>query len=256
MKKLFLVGMGISDERSIPLSGLDRIEEADVVFAEMFTSLLEEGSLDRLSRLTGKEIIPLGRRELEEDEEVMSAFNENESVCLLTAGDPLAATTHQELRLDAMRKGIDVEMINSGSIFTAAAAHAGLQHYKFGRTTTIGYPEPNFSPTSPLHVILENRKMGLHTLVLLDIRVHENRFMTSGEALSIILEMDRRDGPGLIGPELKVAALARIGRKDWKLVYGRINDVKSFDMGPPPHCMIIPGDLHFLEEEILERFSL
>ena len=117
MKKLFLVGMGISDERTIPLSGFDRIEEADVVFAEMFTSLLVEGSIDRLSQLTGKEIILLGRRELEEGEEVMSAFDENESVCLLTAGDPLAATTHQELRLDAIRRGIDVEMINSGSIF-------------------------------------------------------------------------------------------------------------------------------------------
>ncbi len=256
MKKLFLVGMGISDERSIPLSGLDRIEEADVIFAEMFTSLLEEGSLDRLSGLTGKEIIPLGRRELEEDEEVMSAFDENDRVCLLTAGDPLAATTHQELRLDAMRRGIDVEMINSGSIFTAAAAHAGLQHYKFGRTTTIGYPEPNFLPTSPLHVIVENRKMGLHTLVLLDIKAHEGRFMTAGEALSIILEMDERDGPGAIDPELKVAALARIGRKDWKVVYGSINEVKSFDLGPPPHCLIVPGNLHFLEEEVLEQFSL
>lgn len=256
MKKLFLVGMGLSDERSIPLSGLDRIEEADVVFAEMFTSLLVEGSIDRLSQLTGKEIILLGRRELEEGEEVMSAFDENERVCLLTAGDPLAATTHQELRLDAMRRGIDVEMINSGSIFTAAAAHAGLQHYKFGRTTTIGYPEPNFHPTSPLQVILENRKMGLHSLVLLDIRAHEGRFMTAAEALAIIMDMGRADGPGPIDPELKVVALARLGRKDWKVAYGRIDEIRSLDMGPPPHCMVIPGDLHFLEEEVLEHFSV
>jgi len=38
MKKLSLIGMGIVNERSIPLLGLDRLKEADLIFAELFTS--------------------------------------------------------------------------------------------------------------------------------------------------------------------------------------------------------------------------
>ncbi len=255
MKLLSMIGLGIKNERSIPLQGLDRIKEADAIYAEFFTSILEEGSLERLGALAGKEIVLLDRKGVEEEEAVINAFDRNEKVCFLTAGDPLTATTHQELRFDAMTKGIEVEIIHSASIFNAAAGLAGLQHYKFGRTTTLAFPEGDYFPTSPLDFIMENMERGLHSLVLLDIQAHNDRYMTAAEGCDIILKMEGKRGGGMITDKTKVVAVLRAGRENWKVIYGSLCELKGMEMGAPPHCLIVPGNLHFAEEEVLEHFK-
>mgnify|MGYP006284398539 CR=1 FL=1 len=256
MKRLSLIGLGIVDERTVPLRGIDLMEASDRVFCEFFTSILEEGSLSRLEEIIGKEIEILDREGIEEKELVMRSLEDADHVCLLTAGDPLTATTHQEIRLDALKKGYRVDIINSGSIFTAAAGAAGLQHYKFGRTTTLAYPEGDYFPTSPLDMILENSERGLHTLVLLDIQAHNERYMTAPEGCDIILKMAEKSGTSSIGPDDMVVGIARAGREDQRVIYSRIEDIRGMDLGGPPHCLIIPGKLHFMEEEVLELFRI
>jgi diphthine synthase len=51
-------------------------------------------------------------------------------------------------------------------------------------------------------------------------------------------------------------AVLRAGREDWKVICGTLGELKVIEMGAPPHCLIIPGNLHFAEEEALERFKL
>jgi diphthine synthase len=254
MKRLSLIGLGIANERSVSLKGLDRMKDSDIIFGEFFTSILEPGSIERLEEMVGKKISILDREALEEKESVIKAFDENDRVCFLTAGDPLTATTHQELRFDAKERGFDVEIIHSGSIFIAAAGMAGLQHYKFGRTTTLALPEGNYFPTSPLDMILENRDRGLHTLVLLDIQAHRNRYMTAAEGAEIILEMEKKSETGKIDGDTMAVAVMRAGRDDGNVVYSDLKTLSSMDMGDPPHCLVIPGNLHFMEEEMLETF--
>lgn len=256
MVKLTMVGLGISNEGSVPLRGIEAMKAADAVFAEFFTSILEEGSIERLQEIIGKEITILDRASVEDDEVVINALDDHGHVCFLTAGDPLTATTHQEIRWDAIQKGAEVEIVHSTSIFVAAAGISGLQHYKFGRTTTIPYPESKFFPTSPLDMIKENRDRGLHTLVLLDIKAHESRYMTAPEGFDILLRMEEKDGKGSIDGDTFGIAVLRAGRDDWSVMYGEIGRLKDMEMGPPPHSIIIPGKLHFMEEEILEKFRI
>jgi diphthine synthase len=255
MKKLSLIGLGIVDERSVSLKGIDSIMVSERVFAEFFTSILKEGSIERLEELIGKNITILNREDVEEKELVLGSFEEVDNVCFLTAGDPLAATTHQELRKDAIDRGYEVEIINSGSIFIAAAGYAGLQHYKFGRTTTLGYPEGDYLPTSPLEVMIENHERGLHTLILLDIQANIGRYMTANEGCDVILKMVEKFDTDRINGNSMVVGIMRAGREDCEVVYSSLNDVKSMDLGPPPHCLILPGKLHFMEEEVLELFK-
>ncbi|MGA1872256.1 MAG: diphthine synthase [Thermoplasmatota archaeon] len=256
MKRLTMIGLGISNERSIPVEGLDRLKEADIIFAEFFTSILEEGSIGRLEAMIDRKISVLGREEVEEEEVVIDAFGRYDEVCFLTAGDPLTATTHQELRFDAIGRGIKVDIIHSSSIYNAAAGLAGLHHYKFGRTTTLAYPDGEYLPTSPLDFILENLDRGLHTLVLLDIQSHNERYMTASEGCDILLKMEGKRGGGEINERTEVVAVLRAGRKDWKVIFGTLGELKDIEMGPPPHCLIVPGNLHFTEEEALERFRI
>jgi diphthine synthase len=254
MKRLSLIGLGIVNERSVPIRGIDLMKEADLVFCEFFTSILEEGSLDRLEAMIGKKIEVLDRESIEEGEVVLNSLRDVDHVCLLTAGDPLTATTHQEMRMDALKNGYEVEVVHSGSIFTAAAGASGLQHYKFGRTTTIAYPEGNYFPTSPFEMILDNFERGLHTLVLLDIQAHDQRYMTAPEGADLILKMADMTGASGMDENTIAVAIARAGREDQKVLYATLKEIRDSDLGGPPHCLIIPGKLHFMEEEVLERF--
>jgi diphthine synthase len=34
--------------------------------------------------------------------------------------------------------------------------------------------------------------------------------------------------------------------------YGRVELLLKHDFGPPLHCIVIPGNLHFMEEEMLK----
>ena len=55
--ELAFVGLGLCDEKDLSLRGLEAIEEADTVFAELYTSLMPAFSISKLERLGGKNII-------------------------------------------------------------------------------------------------------------------------------------------------------------------------------------------------------
>jgi len=48
-----------------------------------------------------------------------------------------------------------------------------------------------------------------------------------------------------------IIVCSRLGTNDKKIVYGNIEDLKNEKI-KAPFCIIIPSELHFLEEEALE----
>jgi len=245
---LYFVGLGLSDLKDISIRGKEIVEGADSVFAEFYTSRLSD---ENISGFFGREIRILNREELEDEKVILEAVERGDTV-LLTAGDPMSATTHNSLRLSAMKRGIEVKIIHSASIFTAAPGLLGLWPYKFGRATTLARPERGFFPTSPYDVLVSNLKMGLHTLILLDIKVEEDYFMTAGEGLSLLLQMEEEKGEGILTPDTEVAVVARAGSENPALFFGPISSALKRDFGPPLHTIILPGKLNFMEREILD----
>ena len=71
-------------------------------------------------------------------------------------------------------KGIKYKIIHNVSILNAVGC-SGLQLYSFGETVSICFwsESDNWRPKSYFAKICENRKRGLHTLCLLDIKVKE-----------------------------------------------------------------------------------
>lgn len=51
-------------------------------------------------------------------------------------------------------------------------------------------------------------------------------------------------------------ALARVGWDDQKILAGRMGTVKDADIGPPIHSLIVPGEMHFLELDMLKQFAV
>jgi diphthine synthase len=252
--RLTFIGLGLDDERGITLRGLEEAKAADVIFAEFYTSALTTGSVERLEELLGKSVKVLGREDVEDAKVILDACRDRR-VALLTAGDPMTATTHVDLRIRAQMAGIDTMVVHGPSVFTSVAGLLGLQHYKFGRTTTLPFPQEGYSPTSPYEVVSENLSRGLHTLVLLDIDAAGSRYMTANEGLHLLMDMEKRVGRGVITKDTVVGVVARAGSDDSVVVAGPVEKLIVMEFGPPLHSIVVPGKLHFMEEEALKVFS-
>ena len=82
------------------------------------------------------------------------------------------ATTHTDLVLRARELSIPTRSIPNASILTSIGT-TGLQLYNFGQTVSMVFFLDNWKPASFYDRINENVSIGLHTLVLLDIKVKE-----------------------------------------------------------------------------------
>ena len=254
MGKLIFIGLGLGNEQGITLKGLEAARACDKLFMENYTSILEEGSIQRLEKLLDKPIIMLDRAGVENESQIVQ-MAEKGTVGFLVPGDAMSATTHVDLRIRAISVGIPTEIIHGVSVFTAIPGLLGLQNYKFGRTVTIPLPEPNFHPTSFYEKILENYKAGMHTLCLLDIKQDRNKFMTANEALEVLGNIEKELAGGLLPPERLVCVVARAGSDDVLVKAGRFEDMLTEDFGGPLHSVVIPGELHFLEAKALVELA-
>lgn len=82
------------------------------------------------------------------------------------------ATTHTDIVLRARSLNIPTRIIHNASIMNAVGA-CGLQLYNFGQTVSLVFFTETWKPDSFYDRIKENADLGMHTLVLLDIKVKE-----------------------------------------------------------------------------------
>lgn len=251
---LVFVGMGLAGPRDLSLHGLHALQEADVVFAEFYTARPLDFNQKEFERTIDKPVTILSRDQTEKADMVLTAAR-TKRVALLVCGDPMTATTHVDLRLRAAQDQIPTRIIHASSIVTAAPGLLGLQNYKFSRSTTLVFPEKNFFPTSPYEVIAGNLKMGLHTLVFLDIQADKNQYMTATEGLRLLLEMGEKLHQTDITKDSLACVVARAGSDAPLVAADRIKNLIDRDFGPPLHILVIPGSLHFIEVDALIAFA-
>lgn len=251
MGEIVFVGLGLHDDFGISLRGLEEVKSADEVFIELYTSFMPEFSIERFERASGKRLHIVSRRELEEEngEAVLKAA-ENGKVVLLVPGDPLIATTHVALRMNAEKHGIETRVIHGSSVLSAVIGLSGLHNYKFGRSVTIPFPSEKLSET-PYNVVAQNRKLGLHTLCLLDVKAEEKRYMKIQEGLKLLLMVEKKRGEGVITLNTLAVGVARAGSAAPTVKAGYVKELAGYDFGTPPHSIVFPGKLHFMEAEAL-----
>ncbi|MCI4368800.1 MAG: diphthine synthase [Thermoplasmata archaeon] len=255
MAELWFVGAGLADERDISRRGREALERCDVVFAEEYTAVLAPGSVERLAQELRRPITRIDRTSLESGRPIMEALAEGRRVGLLVVGDPFAATTHVALRVDAEKAGHTWRYVPNASVLSAAASFLGLMHYRFGRTVSLPFPEPGFAPASPVEFVRKNRAEGLHSLVLLDLRPLEGRFLRAHEAIAILKERDA--ARSLFVDTLEMGVVARVGADDAAAWWRPLAVLERIDFGAPLHCLVVPApELHFEEQAAIECFRV
>jgi diphthine synthase len=250
LKELVFVGLGLNDEKGISLNGLEETKTAETVFMELYTSLMPNFSVERFQKLCGKQVQLISRRELEEGNgKVILTAAERGKTVFLIPGDPFIATTHVTLRIEAEKSEIKTRIIHGSSIISAIIGLSGLHNYKFGKTVTV--PFPDNSSETPYNVIEQNKKLGLHTLCLLDLKAEEKRFLSINQALTALLRVEEKKKNNVITPETVAVGVARAGSNEPTLKADFIKNLLTFDFGEPPYSLIFTGDLHFMEAEAL-----
>jgi diphthine synthase len=251
---LTFIGLGLWDENDVSVKGLKAIREADVVYAEFYTSRLMGATMDQIEALYGKKVIVLAREDVEQhpaDSILKDAVDKN--VVFLTGGDAMVATTHVDLRLRALKKGIKTHVIHGASISSAVCGATGLQNYRFGKSATIAFPYKNNISETPYDTIKMNKANGLHTLLFLDID-REKGYMTINQGIELLLAVEQKRNGGILKGAVCVG-IARAGSAEPCVKAARIEALGSFDFGGPLHIMVVPAELHFLEEEALEALA-
>jgi diphthine synthase len=250
LKELVFVGLGLHSEKGISLQGVEETKTADHIFMELYTNLLPDFSTQRFEAIIGKKVHILSRHKLEEENGavILNAAEKGKTV-FLVPGDPLIATTHVTLRIEAEKRSIKTRIIHGASIISAIIGLSGLHNYKFGKTVTIPFPE---TPSeTPYKVIAQNKKLGLHTLCLLDLKMNENRFLTINKALTLLSEIEQKRKEGIITPSTIAVGVARAGSNTQTLKADYVKALSEHDFGDPPQSLIFPGELHFMEAEAL-----
>jgi diphthine synthase len=253
LKELVFVGLGLNNEKDISLNGIEEIKTADAVYSELYTSPMPNLSVVNLEKMIERKISVLSRKDLEdESEKTLLESTKRGKTVFLVPGDPLIATTHVALRIEAEKLGIKTRVVHGASILSAVVGLSGMHNYKFGKSVTIPFTEEygGISET-PYDVVAQNKSLGLHTLCLLDVKAEEKRFMTIREGLKMLLEVEERRKQRVATPETLTVGVARAGSKNPEVKADFLKALSNHDFGGPPHSIVFPGKLHFMEAEAL-----
>src|SRR3989338_3899373 len=250
---LHIIGIGLHNEKDITVKGLELVEKADIVYLECYTSKLN-CSFQDLAKFYNKQIHLAHREMVESDNNEILQHAKDHDVAFLVVGDPFSATTHLDMMMRAKKEGIKVTITNNASILTAVGI-TGLQLYKFGKTTSIPYPEENFQPETAYDVIKQNKAIGLHTLILLDIKWDKQKFMTINEAFQILLNIEDKRNENIFTKGTMCVCVARAGSETATVKAGTCGELLSADFGAQMHCLVVPGNLHFMEEDALKMWK-
>jgi len=246
---LTFVGLGLFDKTDISEKGLASIRQADHVFLESYTSCLMGSAIEDLEEYYKKPVRRLFREDVEQHPDRILELAGKEQVVFLCAGDPMVSTTHADLRIRAAERGIRTSIIHAASIASAVCGLTGLQNYRFGKSCSLPYPQKNWFPTTPFDVIAQNLDLRLHTIVYLDIR--KEQFMTIPEAVGLLEQISEKK-------QIKIplyVGVARAGSDNVIVRAGPAEKIRSEEFGPPLHILIIPAELHDMEQRYLEMFA-
>ncbi|MBJ23238.1 MAG: diphthine synthase [Euryarchaeota archaeon] len=258
---LWLIGLGPGNPDLLTTGGVEAIENCKHVFIEGYTANLQNVDVEELQERFG-EWKTLMRTEIEKPNDLL-ALASKESVALLIIGDALQATTHIDLILRCQKQGIPINLIPGISI-TTLIGEVGLQAYRFGRQTTIPYIYKSYLPTSPLEVILMNRKNNLHTLVLLDLDPtgmgeDKPQPMTPFIAIDTLNSMSEKlknNGEEMDGNIMSWDAVlcSNLGTRNNQIRYSSLENLSKIELDGM-HCLIIPSSLHEIESLALSRWE-
>ncbi len=266
---LCIIGIGINEFESLPLGSMEILRNSDIVYVERFTGFISDEFVQNLSdklqnTSTSKsridiEIKFIKRWFIEDGREILENAQKS-LVCILVYGDPLVATTYNELLVRATKLSIDFKIVHSSSGILSLMGESGLQPYKFGKMVTM--MDDPMSSITVYNTIYENMCLGLHTLILTEYNNDDGKnnfqsssdpfFLSPNRVIELLFEREKEMKLLNFSDESYGMVASRIGHKESTFNSGTIRSLLKLDYSGGPNSIIIPGRLHFTEVDSIK----
>ena len=252
-----MIGLGIDYRLNLPSEIIEEIKNCKSILWDSYTSPAPYTKND-IEKILNREIVEVGRSELEEDIEDIIHIALEDDIAFLVNGDPFIATTHSYIMKTAKDLGVKICVYHNSSIISAAIGESGLHIYKFGPSGTIVREKKASNRRNSL-ILEDNLRRGLHTLFFLEYDKDENYIMDPYEALNQIKEYPVVNKLDKLDPYIII--LCGIGYKEcirkvirysgWREELYKLRPV--IKMRKLPCIVIITGKLHFTEKEYIDN---
>ena len=251
---LYLIGIGF-DEKDLSIKSLEILRKCNYIFIERYTSIATF-NLEELKKIIGKEILEVSRKDLEENSNRIIELAEKNDVAILVIGDPLVATTHIALCLEAIKRGVKYKIIHAASIINCIL-NTGISIYKIGKILTIPLKEKFSKPLKSIYDWIKyNKEKNLHTILLLDVDIESNKYLTVKEALEYLLEMEKEFSENVINEEDFIVVISRGCMEDERIIFGKIKEIIHLDIKLPATLIYLSEKLSSIEIEFLSQFKI
>ena len=244
---LFLVGIGLTGN-DLSLRAIEVCKRCELM-VDRYTCLVDDRHLDLIKSLSGKSAVKvLARKDMEEGAKDIVSKAVTEDVAVLIGGDPLMATTHKILFIEAKKRNVEVEVVHSNSVLTAAIGESGLDFYRFGAIATIPKWSAHYTPVSFYEVLQKNVQNNLHSILLLDYSQELASSLSIKEAINILEKAEESYKSGIIKDDTKIIVLNRLASEGQEKVFTSITKAKGLELGGPS-VIIVPAAMTGIEKE-------
>lgn len=244
-----MIGTGVA-YNDISVGALETCKKCKI-FAEGYTSLLNDVKFNYLSKTIGKKITYLNRSDLEENAGRLLNLAKREEIALLVGGDPLIATTHKILFIEALKIGVNVKIWHSSSIVSTVFGECGLDFYRFGKICTIPKFSMHYKPLSFYDSLHTNHINNLHSLILLDYNQKDLSTLSIKEALGNILQAESAYKKGVLDLSSNIIILKNLGLEDEQKLFTTIGEALKLDFGGVI-TLVLPNKLTKIERETID----
>ncbi len=246
---LHLIGTGLSP-KGITIEAIDLCKNSDFVYVDTYTSFISAEKIKFIKEQIGKGISGLYRQDMEEKASKIVNQAINNDVCVLVGGDPLMATTHKTIFLEAKKKGVKISISHSGSILNAVIGGSGLDFYRFGQITTLPNWSEHYKPMSFYNIISNNIKNNLHTILLFDYDWKSGNSVSVKEAITVLKKAESEFGKGIIRDDTFVIIMNNLAQEKESKYYITIEEAEEIDTKGLT-TMVIPAALSEIEKELI-----
>jgi len=235
------ISSGLNPPESLTIEETEFLEKCTTIVVDTYTSP------NFMKQYKDRNLVFVTREKMENFEWIL---DQKGNVGIVIPGESFSATTHFIIYREALKRGLGVRIFHNASVFPTAATAMGLHLYKVGPAISLPRFTENFKPLSPYEKILDNRRRGLHTILLLD----TDPPLSLGDALVELQFMENSAGMNLFRDESEIGVVSCLGMPEERIIFGTIKKIKEAKSPTPPITIIVPGELHFQEREAVELF--
>ena len=247
---LYLIGIGLA-KGDISLKAFEIAKRCDTVYIERYTGRISDNEIKDLSKELNKEFKILKRSSFEENIGVLINEAKEKNIGVLIEGDPLIATTHKILFIEANKQGLKIKVLHSVSILSAAMGESMLDFYRFGAICSIANWSEHYKPISFYETIEKNIGHNLHSILFLDFDEAEQASPNLRQVGEIFEAAEQYYNKGILTLEKEIIILHNVELETQKNLLIKIKELQNIELDKGPTLIIIPAKLTEIENEII-----